>query len=119
VSENAESLPRLTVGDLSLDVARHQVTRAGNVIGLTELECRILYALMRDAGHVCPATELAEWAWGYATTDSNNALKVAISRLRRKLEPHRARPRYLVTVTGIGYMFLTADRVTPGTTEEP
>lgn len=91
-----------------LNVANGTVQRAGQPLPrLTTLECRLLHTLMRQRGQTMPSDILIDQVWGYpsAGEDDRNALRNAINRLRAKIEPDARQPRYVVTVTGIGYRF--------------
>jgi DNA-binding response OmpR family regulator len=93
----------LIVGDLTLDLARHEVHRLGQPsIQLTPLECRLLETLMRNSGHVLPSDMLISHIWGPGRGD-RVMLKQLVKRLRSKIEPDPSKPVYLETVPGVGY----------------
>jgi two-component system OmpR family response regulator len=92
----------LTVGELHLDPARHQVARAGTQIELSAKEFALLEALMRRPGVVLSRLELIEQAWDMAYETRSNVIDVYIRRLRRKVdEPFGTAS--LETVRGVGY----------------
>ncbi len=88
----------LEVGDLSLDPARRQVTRAGAEVVLTAREYALLEYLMRRAGEVVSKTELLDHVWDAAVDTAPNAVEVYVGYLRRKLGRD-----VLETVRGAGY----------------
>lgn len=89
-------------GDLSVDLARRVVRRAGAEVALTPTEYDLLRVLVVHAGKVLTHTHLLREVWG-AGYDDLHVLRVNISNLRRKIEPDPARPRYVVTEPGVGY----------------
>jgi DNA-binding response OmpR family regulator len=95
--------PVLSVLDLRLDPASHQVTRGGAPIELTTKEYQILEALMRKSGQVVTRTGLEEQVWGGEADLTTNAVDVHISHLRRKIDHGHAVP-ILHTVRGRGYV---------------
>jgi hypothetical protein len=70
---------------------------------LSELEFEMLCYLYEHQGRVCTKNELIESVYGYGVGVSDEALQALISRLRRKIEPDRKLPRYIVTVRPLGY----------------
>lgn len=80
-------------------------TENGNVISMTAKEFDLLYFLFSHKGQVFTKEQLYEYVWGYAdVTDARN-LTSFIRKLRVKIEPDPAKPKYIVTVWGIGYKF--------------
>ena len=93
---------RLEVGPLMLDPVAHVTEKNGRPLQLTVIEFRLLQYLMSRAGSVVTTAELLREIWGYDDPGASDVLRVALHRLRRKLEDEPARPRYLSTVAGIG-----------------
>ena len=92
----------LTVGDLSLDPARHEVRRAAGLIGLTRTEFALLEYLMRHAGEALTRQRLVEHVWDYAFDGDPRILDVYVRALREKIDrPYRRSS--LQTVRGTGY----------------
>ncbi len=104
-----ETKPRqarsLSYGSLSLDPGTRQVTLNGKQLQLTAKEFGLLYYLMMNSGVVLNASDLIANVWGFDSNENEEILKVAIYRLRHKVEPDPSRPRYIVNVPGQGYMF--------------
>jgi DNA-binding response OmpR family regulator len=103
----APRTPVLTVADLSLNPASHQVTRAGKSIVLSAREFAILEHLMRNAGLVLTRTMITEHVWDYDVFHQSNAIDVYIRNLRRKMDDD-FEPKLIQTIRGVGYR-LSAD----------
>ncbi len=93
----------LRIGDLSIDVAGHLVSRAGQAIALTPLEFDLLVALVRRPRHVFTRDQLLEQVWGYRHVADTRLVNVHVQRLRAKVERDPERPDIVVTVRGVGY----------------
>lgn len=93
----------VTVGPLSIDVKHNLVTLHGNTIHLTPTESRLLHLLAVNANDVCTAEQIVLHVWGYDGDGDASLIKAHIRHLRQKIEPHPARPKYITTVTGVGY----------------
>ena len=99
----APQAQQLTVGDVTIDVARHVVTKAGQEVHLTPTEYDLLRVLATNAGKVLTHRQLLERVWGSYAADNSQQLRVYVNYLRRKLEDDPSRPRWLVTEPGVGY----------------
>jgi DNA-binding response OmpR family regulator len=100
------SLPALSQAGVTLDPSKRSVQVADrNSARLTQLEFRLLYALMTHPGRVVPSENLVEYVWGYGGEGSQGLVRGLVSRLRSKLEPDPSSPRYILTEAGIGYYF--------------
>ena len=97
----------MTLGDLSIDFGQQLVLMAGRKVVLTPTEYRILAYLAQLAGRIVPQKRLLEHVWGAMYEGEDHMLQVNINRLRRKLEPDPAHPRYLLTEPGVGYLLAT------------
>ncbi len=95
--------PILSVGPITIDHARHEVTMQGSAVRLTPIEFRLLVQLARRAGKVMTHRQLLESVWGVGKGNQTHYLRVHMQALRRKLEPDPSRPRWLATEPGIGY----------------
>ena len=96
----------LQVGDLTVDVDRCEVQRAGAFVALTASEYRIVEFMARHAGRVLKPHEILNAVsddYEYLPREAQDVLKVYVRRIRRKLEPDENQPRYLVTARGFGY----------------
>ena len=93
----------LTIGDLTIDVAGHSVTRDGQPINLTPLEFDLLLALARKPWQVFTREVLLEQVWGYRHAADTRLVNVHVQRLRSKVEHDPEHPEIVVTVRGVGY----------------
>jgi DNA-binding response OmpR family regulator len=110
----------LEVQDVRLDRERHQVWIGDRSVDLTPTEFKLLSYLMERADQVCSPQQLVRQAQGYETDPwgARAIVRVHIRRLRRKLEPDPARPRYIVNVRGVGYTFPHIPPESPESEEE-
>ncbi len=93
----------IRIGDLSIDLAAHRVTRANEEIHLTPIEYQLLTTLARHRGKVITHRQLLREVWGAAHVESPQYLRIYMRALRRKIEAEPARPRWLLTEIGVGY----------------
>jgi two-component system response regulator MtrA len=93
----------LQIGDLTIDVAGHQVTRSGETISLTPLEFDLLVCLARTPWQVFTREVLLEQVWGYRHAADTRLVNVHVQRLRSKIEHDPENPEIVVTVRGVGY----------------
>jgi two-component system, OmpR family, KDP operon response regulator KdpE len=96
----------VTFGDVTVDVANRTVSRAGTPVHLTAVEFRLLAALLAHPGKIVTHRQLLREVWGPAYVEHGHYLRVYMGHLRQKLEALPARPRHLVTETGVGYRFV-------------
>jgi two-component system KDP operon response regulator KdpE len=94
-------------GDLTIDLVRHIVTRAGNDVKLTATEYRLLAYLAGHANRILTHPNILEHVWGPEYRDSVEYLRVFMSQLRRKLEAQPKKPVHILSEPGIGYRFIT------------
>jgi DNA-binding response OmpR family regulator len=103
-SGGAEKPAPLVAGDFALDLEHQAVTVGATApVRLTRLELRLLQLLLANAGHTLPSERLLRHVWGSRASDDRQLLKQLVHRLRQKIETDAADPRYLVTVSGLGY----------------
>jgi two-component system response regulator MtrA len=95
--------PLLRIGDLSVDVAAHEVRRADEVIPLTPLEFELLVALATKPQQVFSREMLLEQVWGYHYKADTRRVNVHVQRLRAKVEQDPDNPKIVTTVRGVGY----------------
>jgi len=96
---------RFDVADLSIDVAKMHVERRGSLIDLTATEFQLLTALARYPGRVFTRGQLLDAVRGMEVESFERAIDAHVKNVRRKLERDPHRPRYVLTVYGIGYKF--------------
>jgi two-component system response regulator RegX3 len=101
-----EPLPTtLEAGPVRMDVERHIVSVGGRPVSLPLKEFELLELLLRNAGRVLTRSQIIDRVWGADYVGDTKTLDVHVKRLRAKVEPDPALPRYLVTVRGLGYKF--------------
>jgi DNA-binding response OmpR family regulator len=93
---------QLVVGDLTLDLMRHEARRAGRVIELTAKEFALLEYLMRHSGQVLTRTQIIDTVWRYDLEALSNVVDIYIHYLRDKIDHGSAKP-LIKTVRGVGY----------------
>jgi two-component system, OmpR family, KDP operon response regulator KdpE len=95
--------PVFQVGDLRVDLEKRQVSVADAPVHVTRTEWKLLAVLVRHAGKVVLQRQLLREVWSPAEENQPHYLRVYVASLRRKLEREPAKPRYLLTETGVGY----------------
>jgi two-component system KDP operon response regulator KdpE len=98
--------PSFRSGDLEVDFAAHEARLKGVRLDLTPTEYKLLYHLVRNAGHVLQHGTLLAKVWGREYVDEVDYIRVYIRRLRDKLGDDPDDPRYIQTERGLGYRFL-------------
>jgi two-component system, OmpR family, response regulator RegX3 len=93
----------LEAGPVRMDVERHVVAVDGEPVPLPLKEFDLLEYLMRNAGRVLTRGQLIDRVWGSDYVGDTKTLDVHVKRLRAKVEPDPANPKYLLTVRGLGY----------------
>lgn len=99
------SADRIEIGDLTIDLARRELTRAGQLIHLKPKEYELLVFLARHAGIVLSRDLILERVWGWDFDGDSRTVDVHVRWLREKIEPDPAHPTRIVTVRGVGYRF--------------
>jgi two-component system alkaline phosphatase synthesis response regulator PhoP len=103
---SGSELPELySFGDVEVNFSRHEVRRAGKPVLLTNMEFRLLAALIRRRGRVLSRAQLLDDVWGLDSLVTDRAVDTHIANLRKKVERRPSHPRYLITVPGAGYRF--------------
>ncbi len=100
------AVPEIVHDDLRIDLARHEVTLAGEPVKLTRKEFDLLALLARNAGRIVTHRQLLNDIWGPAHEHDLQYLRVFIGRLRAKLGDDPAAPRFILNEPGVGYRFL-------------
>jgi DNA-binding response OmpR family regulator len=102
----------LAFGDIRIDFTSMEAARTGKPVTLTTQEFKLLKFLARSPGRVISREELLNEVWGYANYPTTRTVDSHILRLRQKLEPDPANPRYFLTMHGAGYKFTLDSAVT-------
>ncbi|HPT56522.1 MAG TPA: two-component system response regulator KdpE [Casimicrobium sp.] len=100
-SENAV----VQFGEVTVDMTRRLVLRAGVPVHLTAIEYRLLVALIANANKVVTQRQLLRDVWGPSHVESSHYLRIYVSHLRQKLEINPTLPQHLLTEIGVGYRF--------------
>ncbi|MCI4659926.1 response regulator transcription factor [Cryobacterium algoricola] len=100
---STESPANLSIGDLTVDAAGHEVRRGDRQIGLTPLEFDLLLTLASRPQQVFTREMLLEQVWGYHYKADTRLVNVHVQRLRAKVEDDPDNPRIVMTVRGVGY----------------
>jgi DNA-binding response OmpR family regulator len=106
-----ETAETIRAGDVVLDLPRMRTEVAGLAVDLTPTEFQLLATLAAQPGRIFTRSQLLDALHGVAFETYERAIDSHIKNLRRKLEPDPRRPRYVLTVYGIGYRFAD-DRTT-------
>lgn len=100
------SLPILSQSGVMIDPSTRTIqVENREVERLTQLEFRLLFTLMTHAGRVIPTETLVEYVWGFSGEGNRGLVRGLVQRLRTKVEPNPARPKYIITEPGLGYRF--------------
>jgi two-component system response regulator RegX3 len=102
----------LGVGDVSMNLETHRVTRGGAEVELTVKEFELLRVLLEHAGKVVRRQTLVGEVWDPSWFGSTKTVDVHVSALRRKLGDDSSDPRYVHTVRGVGFRFASDDELT-------
>jgi len=95
----------IRAGDLMIDVERRKVTLHGQLVELTAKEFDLLLQFAQHPGQVYTRSKLLDLVWGYSHEGYEHTVNSHINRLRAKIEDDSSRPRYILTVWGVGYSF--------------
>ena len=101
--------PVFVVGPLRVDFAQRSVQVNGQDVKLTPTEYDLLKVLIKNRGKIMTRQMLLSQVWGTGYGSEAHYLHVYIGQLRRKIEPDPARPRFILTVSGVGYRFSADD----------
>jgi two-component system, OmpR family, KDP operon response regulator KdpE len=101
--------PVITIGELVVDMQKRTVSVAGKPVHLTPHQYELLRLLALNEGKLLTQRTLLQEVWGPGYDGAANLLHVNVSQLRRKIEPDRARPRYVLTEPGAGYRLVDPD----------
>ena len=99
----------LRAGDLSVDLDRRIVMRAGENVRLTPIQYKLLVELMKADGKVVTHRQLLVAVWGPRHARDTHYLRVYMGQLRQKLEANPAHPAYIVTDPGVGYRIVAEE----------
>jgi two-component system KDP operon response regulator KdpE len=100
-----EQNARMVFDNLIIDLAKHVVTKNNEILKLTTTEYSLLTLLAKNEGRVLTHVYILQEIWGYGYVEQTQNLRVFVAQLRKKIEDDPAKPRFLITESGIGYRF--------------
>ena len=95
--------PSVRIGDVEVDLTARLVRKRGEAVHLTPIEYRLLTLLIASAGRVLTHRHICREVWGPSHEQSAHYSRIYMAHLRRKLEDDPARPKHILTETGVGY----------------
>lgn len=102
-AEEVNREEKISLGNLEINLARHQVKHGGKTLELTPTEFKLLEVLAKNPGRVFTRLQLIDQVQGYSFEGYERTIDAHIKNLRHKIEPHPKEPRYIITVFGVGY----------------
>ena len=99
-------VPRITVGEIEVDIVAGEVRARNSVLHLTSIEQSILYLLASGGGRVITRNEILDSVWGTDFAAESNVVDRHVRDLRVKLKDDYRRPQFIATVSGAGYRFI-------------
>ena len=100
------SLTRYIIDNIVVDFAGSTLSRAGKVVPLTSTELTILRLLIERKNEVVSRDQIMNYVWGYEFFPESRTVDTHILNLRYKLEDNPGKPKYILTVHGLGYKFV-------------
>ncbi|MCK9388698.1 MAG: two-component system response regulator KdpE [Sulfuritalea sp.] len=97
----------ISFGGVKVDLAKRTVEKDGAPLHLTPIEYRLLTSLLASPGCVLTHRQLLKTVWGPSHAEDAHYVRVYMGALRKKIEADPARPRHILTETGVGYRFVT------------
>lgn len=104
--DNKTESPLIKCGTLEIDMSAHIAKKSGIELKLTPKEFELLRLLLQNSGKILTHTWLLKEVWGHEHQNDTQYLRVFVKQLRQKVEEDPAKPRCIVTETGIGYRFV-------------
>jgi len=104
-SPGSDVNPNLTFGTLTIDLANHTAHKNGETLKLTSTEFSLLALLAKNSGRVLTHQSILKEIWGFGYIGQTQILRVFVAQLRKKIEDDPAKPKLLITESGIGYRF--------------
>jgi two-component system, OmpR family, KDP operon response regulator KdpE len=97
--------PNLTFDTLTIDLPNHIARKNGEILKLTSTEFSLLALLAKNCGRVMTHQTILKEIWGFGYVGQTQYLRVFVAQLRKKIEDDPAKPKLLITESGIGYRF--------------
>ncbi|QVV74768.1 winged helix-turn-helix domain-containing protein, partial [Serratia marcescens] len=105
-SASQQESPLVSFSAITVDLVNRRVLRNDEDLHLTPIEFRLLAELLANAGKVITQRQLLSHVWGPNYVEHSHYLRIYMGHLRQKLEADPARPKHLLTETGVGYRFM-------------
>lgn len=105
IKQDLENSSVLTFPTLSIDKANHIARKNGEILKLTSTEFTLLALMATNAGKVLTHQFILKEVWGFGYIDQTQYLRVFVAQLRKKIEKDPAKPKLIITESGIGYRF--------------
>ena len=97
--------PILVIGAITIDLVNHTARKNDEILKLTSTEFSLLALLAKNSGRVLTHQAILKDVWGFGYVGQTQILRVFVAQLRKKIEDDPAKPKYLITESGIGYRF--------------
>lgn len=110
-SKQEQQNKTLEIGAIKVDLYRHKVTIADKEVELSPILYDLLVFLMKSPGRAYSRANLINYVWNYEHEGYEHTVDTHINRLRSKIEPQPAKPKYVLTVWGVGYKFAEASEL--------
>jgi two-component system, OmpR family, KDP operon response regulator KdpE len=104
-NQDSSDKPNMTFGTLTLDLPNHIARKNGEILKLTTTEFSLLALLAKNSGRVLTHQTILKEIWGFGYVGQTQYLRVFVAQLRKKIEDDPAKPKLLITESGIGYRF--------------
>ena len=105
VRRKKQEISSYVFGEVEVDFCHSEVTRNQSIIQLSERESRLLRYFVENRGKTLSRTALLQHVWGYRYASLTRTVDVHVMRLRHKIEENPKKPKYILTVWGVGYKF--------------
>lgn len=103
--DNIQDNPIITIGELEINLASRTLKKNGKTINLTSTEYSILKLLIQNKDKALTHKQILGAIWGNQFSEETQYLRVFIGQIRKKIEDDYAKPKYLKTISGVGYIF--------------
>ena len=104
-SPGNEVNPNLVFGTITIDLVNHTARKNDEILKLTSTEFSLLALLAKNSGRVLTHQTILKEVWGFGYVGQTQILRVFVAQLRKKIEDDPAKPKLLITESGIGYRF--------------
>jgi two-component system KDP operon response regulator KdpE len=103
--DSVNETPFINIGDIEINLASRTVKKANLIINLTSTEFALLKLLAQNKDRVLTHKQILDNIWGNPFSDETQYLRVFVGQLRKKIEDDFSKPKYIKTISGVGYIF--------------